>query len=79
MYTAAWARMHPAFDKLLDVNERIDAARLSGIAEREEEEDKTEREALEQMEESRGGSSIPSDPGYSDEVASWGESIGGGW
>ena len=79
MYTAALDRMNPDFDKLLDVNERIDAARLSGIAEREEEEDKTEREALEQMEESRGGSSIPSDPGYSDEVASWGESIGGGW
>ena len=79
MYTAALDRMNPDFDKLLDVNERINAGRIADIEAREETLEKNQRQALEQMEESRGGSSIPSDPGYSDEVASWGESIGGGW
>ena len=100
MYTAALDRMNPDFDKLLDVNERINAARIAGIEAREETLEKNQREALEQMEQTNAQAQwdivedqrerqalgdfysdmpAPSDPGYSDETESWGESIGGGW
>ena len=100
MYTAALDRMNPDFDKLLDVNERINAARIAGIEAREETLEKNQREALEQMEQTGGQTQryivadqrerqalgdfysdmpAPSDPGYSDETESWGESLGGSY
>ena len=100
MYTAALDRMNPDFDKLLDVNERINAGRIADIEAREETLEKNQREALEQMEQTNAQAQwdivadqrerqalgdfysdmpAPSDPGYSDETESWGESLGGSY
>ena len=59
MYTAALDRMNPDFDKLLDVNERINSGRIAREEAREEKLEKNQREALKQME--KTGSEAPWD------------------